>query len=262
MIMREFAILAVIALVSLLYAAGAVLRSPRGRNSALLFASGLAATAAALIWPVGVLAHDLFAAHMVQHMLLMDVAAPLLVLGHAGSIIRRGTPLPLRRAASRSGRRCRQVWLVASRPAMAAVIHAVVLWGWHAPSVFAAAKHNEALHVTMHVSFFLAGLIFWSALLRPRRAALGASVFWLFMTLMHAGFLGALITFAPVPLYETGNVRVVLDGLSALEDQQLAGLAMWVFSIAVYLGAAVAIAAHWFEAMAKASARQPGAPPR
>jgi cytochrome c oxidase assembly factor CtaG len=142
---------------------------------------------------------------------------------------------------------------------LAAIVHAVVLWGWHAPTAFAAAQHDDALHMAMHASFFLAGLVFWAALLRPHRAALGAGVFWLFMTLMHAGFLGALITFAPAPLYGAAHHATPAYGLSPLEDQQLAGVTMWVFSIAVYLGAALALATRWLGAVEKASARQPGA---
>lgn len=166
--------------------------------------AGLAAVATAL-GPLDRFAHDLFAVHMAQHLVLMDVAAPLLVLGAGGRRV----------------------------PALAAAVgHAAVLWGWHVPAAFAAALAHPALHAAMHASFLGAGAALWWALLDPARR--GAGAFWALMTLMHGGLLSALVTLAPTPLY--GH---------ALADQQLAGLLMWGATAVVYTAAGLALAADW-----------------
>jgi putative membrane protein len=132
---------------------------------------------------------------------------------------------------------------VLSRPLAAAVLHGLAVWLWHAPRPFNAALASYPLHALEHSAFFVTALLFWRAILNAssrRRAgpALGAS----FATLIHSSLLGALITLAPYPLYAWYFGRTEIWGLSALEDQQLAGLLMWVPMGIVYLGACLLLA--------------------
>lgn len=200
---------------------------------------GIGALFIALVSPLDPLGGTLLSAHMAQHALLVAVAPPLLLYARPGAAffwalpaIRKARLLgsPIWRFPARLGR-----WL--SRPLPAATSHGLVIWGWHAPAAFDAALASDALHVLEHVSFFGTALLFWSAILRacsPERAAaaLGAA----FTTLMQGGLLGALITLAPRSLYIWYAHRPALWGWTPLEDQQLAGLLMWVPLGVVYLG--------------------------
>jgi len=124
------------------------------------------------------------------------------------------------------------------------LVHAVVIWGWHLPVLFQAALHNDALHGLQHLSFLGSALLFWWAILHPRRqAGLGLSVLYLFTTAVHTAVLGALITFARTPWYPAYVAPAA--GLGPLEDQQLAGLVMWIPAGLAYLVAALVIVRRW-----------------
>lgn len=187
----------------------------------LSFASGVLALFLALIWPLDALSESSFAAHMTQHMLLMLLAAPLLALSAAWPVLLQALPASWRRPLRLP------LWL--QRPAPAFLVHGVLIWVWHAPAAFALALAHPMMHILEHLSFFLSGLWFWWAVLhqsRPENAGVGA--LWILATLIHTGMLGALLTFAPAPLYPGYGIVAARAGLSALEDQQLAGLIMWV----------------------------------
>lgn len=176
-----------------------------GASAGLAVCTGLAAVYAALSGAP-------FARHMFGQMLLMDAAAPLAALSLAR-------------------------W-VRVAPAWAAATHAAVMWGWHIPALYAATLTAPGVHIAMQGTFFLAGIAFWSSVLRARGSRGSRAVFWLFMTVMHTGFLGALLTFTGQPLYG-----------AALPDQQLGGAVMWVMGTAVYAAAGLFVAARWFEAL-------------
>jgi putative membrane protein len=245
-------VVALLAASALLYGIGLARlwrRAGRGRGiargRALRFAAGWATLAAALVSPVDALGGALFSAHMVQHELLMVVAAPLLV-----------TARPLEAWAWALAPRWRRLagnlfhtrgWLAAWRvlvdPLGAWLIHAVALWAWHIPPLFGAALESEAVHALQHASFLAAALCFWwSVLALPARS--GAGLASVFTTMLHTGALGALLTFAPAPWY-AHYADTAAYGLSALADQQLGGLVMWVPGGLAYLAAGLAIAARW-----------------
>jgi cytochrome c oxidase assembly factor CtaG len=131
-------------------------------------------------------------------------------------------------------------------PLVATVLHGVAIWAWHVPALFAAALRSESVHWAQHLSFLITALLFWWAVLQraPRERAFGAALFALFITAMHTGFLGVLLTFAPRPLL-LGQSAASEWGLSDLEDQQLAGLIMWVPGSGAYVLAALVLAAAW-----------------
>jgi cytochrome c oxidase assembly factor CtaG len=165
---------------------------------------GCIAAALALIGPLHDAAERSLAAHMVQHMLLIGVAAPLLA-----------PSLPRLRFS----------------PAAAFALHGAVIWLAHAPAAIAWMAQSHVVHMAAHAALFGSAILFWWALL-PRS---GAASLWALATMIHTGILGALMTFAPRELY-TGY---------SLQDQQLAGLIMWVPGGFLYLGAGLAFARRW-----------------
>jgi putative membrane protein len=214
------------------------------------FLAGWWVLALAMIWPLDALGDWLLSAHMAQHMLLMALAPPLLLLGHPGPVWLAILPAhwarrvmrPLRGPAGRRG------WRRLASPTFAMFLQTVVMWSWHLPAAMALALHSEPVHYLMHASFLLAGLLFWTALLRSLREPLygaGAGAIAIVGTMIQMGLLGALMTFAPEPRFAHYLGRAPELGLTALEDQQLAGLIMWVPSALPYVIGGLALAAAW-----------------
>jgi cytochrome c oxidase assembly factor CtaG len=134
-------------------------------------------------------------------------------------------------------------WLAVTRPLPATVWHGVVIWFWHAPPLFDLAVADITVHRLQHLSFLSSALAFWWALFR--RADRGAASLHLFATMLHTTVLGALIVLAPRALYPVQTADPMRWGLTPLEDQQLAGLIMWVPAGTIYAGAALACMAVW-----------------
>jgi putative membrane protein len=216
---------------------------------ATAFGGGWLVLTVALLSPLHVLGGFLFSAHMLQHELLMLIAAPLLVLGRPLIACLRGLPLPWRRAAGTFGKitwaRCG--WQGATRPLMAWSLQAVALWLWHVPGVFQAALGDRSVHTLQHLSFLASAGLFWWALIRGRHGLMGsgAAVLYVFTTSAHSGMLGALLTFAPLPWYPAYAGTAAAWGLTPLEDQQLGGLLMWVPGSVPYLIAGLALLVGW-----------------
>jgi putative membrane protein len=216
------------------------------------FAAGWLVLALSLVSPIHALSEQLFSAHMVQHELIMVVATPLMVLGRPLVPMLWAFSPRARQAlgdASRSSA-WRAAWALIAAPASAWLIHAVVLWGWHLPVFFQATLTSEWVHALQHTSFVAASLLFWWSLLRGARShrSQGAAVLYLFTTLVHTGALGALLTFSPHAWYPAYASRTAAWGLTVLEDQQLAGLIMWVPASVTYMVAGLALFASWMRA--------------
>lgn len=200
------------------------------RLQVLAFAGALLALSVALVSPLDTLASVLFSAHMLQHMLLVLVAAPLLVLSAPGFVSLWALPVRLRRAVGGAGRRFHRPWQWLSAAPVAWSVYVATLWLWHIPSLYSTAVTHPLLHAVEHLSFLLAALLFWWVLLHPlgRRQLTGASAaLYLFLTSLQASALGALLTFAPRAFYPAYAAQL-FSGLTPLQDQQLAGLVMWV----------------------------------
>jgi cytochrome c oxidase assembly factor CtaG len=219
------------------------------RGEVACFIAGWLVLAAALMPPVHTLGEILFSVHMVEHELLMAVAAPLLVLGRPVIAFLWALPQSARRdvgSLSRA-RAVNRVWLFAASALVAWAVHALALWVWHLPVLFEAALASELVHSLQHLCFLGAALLYWTSLLHRRHDAegRGVAVISLFATTLHSSILGALLTLGTVPWYLLYGGRSAAWGLTALEDQQLAGLVMWVPGGLVYMGAALALAAAW-----------------
>ena len=196
------------------------------------FALGIVTLVVALWSPLDRLSDIAFAAHMAQHELLMLVAPPLIVLGRPTAALWWALPRDARAEFAAMARtpRVRTGWRIVSDPVAALVVHGTIVWAWHWPSAFEAALHNELVHGVQHALFFAtAALFFWS--LRQGRygkGGYGLAALYVFLTALHTGVLGALLSVATRTWYPTQAARASDWSLNALEDQQLAGLIMWI----------------------------------
>lgn len=233
-----------------LYARGALRLRARSEHGirwwqAAAFVLGWATIAAALLSPIDTLSDVLFSMHMTQHELLMLVAAPLLVAGRpmVAGVWGLGASARAKAVAVARQPDVHAAWRTLTHPVSALVLHGVVLWSWHIPAAFEWALHNETVHAVQHLTFFLTALLFWWSLIAGRygRVGYGAAVFFVFLTAMHTGILGALLTFARRLWYPTYASR----SPNALEDQQLAGLIMWVPAGVIFILVALALFAAW-----------------
>jgi len=207
------------------------LRVPAGWTRALTFHLTAVLAVLTLLGPLDDWAKTSTAAHMTQHMLLMVVIAPLWVLCR-----------PLPQLSNGSGKRLAPLWRpglqLARHPMYAAYLHGAVIWFWHMPYFYMLAVDNVWWHAFEHACFLVTAGIFWWAILRAGKMRAAWGLVALLFTLMHTGFLGALLTFAREPLY--GEAR-------DLQDQQLAGLIMWVAGAVPYLLGSAWIGYRWFQ---------------
>jgi putative membrane protein len=190
---------------------------------------GLAASAWVLlavlfVSPLCALTSALFSARVTHHVILIAFAAPMLVAS-----------MPQRWRMFNFNR-------IAAFGVVAAVVHMVLLWLWHAPAPYVAALADSRLFWVMELSLLLSATWLWLSVLAPS-STLGATLGVLLGTIVQMGLLGAVITFARVPLYSAHMAVTEPWGLSALQDQQLAGLIMWVPASWPYLVAALALLA-------------------
>lgn len=206
-----------------------------------LLSGGLLLLAVALLPPLAHWAEESLAAHMAQHMLLALFAPMLLVLAQ---------PLPgLLRALGCSRRWRRRITRFTgtlSRPLPAALLFGATLWLWHAPAAYELALHYEAVHWLEHLSLLAGGLAFAQMLRTAARTQRqGEGLLLLMLTALHLKFLGALLLFAPRPLYAV--YAQPLWGLTALEDQQLAALVMLAPMMPVFITVGLVLVAGWLK---------------
>jgi cytochrome c oxidase assembly factor CtaG len=252
----DLAVVAFLLLIGGMYLIGTVRLWRRGaltrRLEPVAFAAGWATLMAAVLPPLDALAVQLFSVHMLQHELMMLIGAPLVTLGR---------PLPVWLAAlsgvprELATRTLQSVpvaggWRLLTTPVLACTLHGLAIWIWHVPRLYDDAVQNEAVHMIQHAMFIGTSVMLWWGLLFGRygRAGYGAAVFYLFATAVHTGILGAMLTFARVPLYDWYTAPSAVHGINALGDQQVAGLVMWVPAGLVLTLAALAFFAAWLSA--------------
>jgi putative membrane protein len=211
--------------------------------------AGWVLLAVALVSPLHAMGEVLFSAHMAQHELMMLAAAPLLVLGRPLVPYVWALPERWRRPVARPicARPVQTLWRTISHPLHACWIHGAALWIWHTPQLYQASVSSDLVHTIQHLSFLLTALLFWWALLRnPRtRGQYGLAVIYVFSTALHTSVLGALLTFAPTVWYPVYAQTTWAWGFTALEDQQVGGLIMWVPAGLLYTIAGLALIAAW-----------------
>jgi cytochrome c oxidase assembly factor CtaG len=216
---------------------------------AACFGAGWLTLALAVASPLHPWGEILFSAHMAQHEMLILAAAPLLVLGRPLAVFLWALPPAARERVGEwsASRPVTAVWETITGPLAVFLIHGIALWLWHAPALYEAALQNNAIHLAQHASFFGSAALFWWSLVHGRygRMGYGVAVFYVFATALHSGVLGALLTFAPRLWYPIYAERVAVWGIQPLEDQQLAGLIMWVPSGALFVALGLGLFAAW-----------------
>jgi putative membrane protein len=247
-----------LALVSFLYLRGLRgiwQRAGRGRGvtfrQAGTFGAGVLTLFIALLSPLDHVSDELQSAHMVQHMILMNVAAPLLVLGAPGLVMLWGLPMRWRNRAGRwlrwfDGGASR--WYLLWQPLLLWSLYAFALWIWHLPVLYQAALRNELVHDFQHFTFLIAACLFWRVLLDPisrMQLSRGIGVIYLFTTSLHATVLGVFMALAPQVWYDEYVGRTIHWNLTPLQDQQLAGLIMWMPACMIYAVVAAILFAYW-----------------
>jgi cytochrome c oxidase assembly factor CtaG len=228
-------------------------RAGRGRGvrrwQVTCFWCGWTCLALSLLSPLHWLGERLFVAHMVEHEMLMIVAAPLLAVARPIGAFIWALPQDLRAFVGRVARGglVSMLWHVLRNPLVATAVHAIALWLWHMPLLYNTVLTNVAMHRLQHACFFFSAVLFWWSLfygpLRDR--GYGVAIGCLFFTSLHSAILGIFLTLARQPWYPQQGEFAALCGLTPLEDQQLAGLVMWVPPGLVYLGFALYFAALW-----------------
>jgi len=225
---------------------------PSLARHALLFAGGWLVIALSLLTPLHALGGRSFTAHMIEHELLMLVAAPLFAWSKPLGVLLWAFPARARHsiASIAQHRWYDAAWSGISTPMAAALVQAAVMWLWHAPSLFNRALVSEGWHAAQHLSFVFAAILFWwsiDAAARERRA--GVAAVWLFFTSLQSGLLGVLMTFAQSPWYPR-YIELGLSGLAGmtpLEDQQLAGIIMWIPGGMVHAIVALVYLSRWLK---------------
>jgi cytochrome c oxidase assembly factor CtaG len=200
--------------------------------------TGLAVVLVALNSPIEALARQLFWVHMIQHLLLIMVAAPLVALGAPGLHIWRGVPLTLRRPLAAMAVRgrwllpLRKVFHWATKPVWAWVLFTANLWLWHLPQAYDLTLRNHTVHHLEHGLFLGVSFLFWAQVIdqRPFRCALGQlqRAVYVFLSMLQAWVLAVVLGLATAPYYAYSLMPVRPGGISALADQQIGAGIMWV----------------------------------
>ncbi len=230
---------------------------PLVAKRALCYWAGWVTLAVALLSPLHWLGEQLFTFHMIEHEIIMAISAPVIVIARPAGMLLWGLPDRLRRWTGRAMRRSsvRIVWRWLSGGTNATLSHAVAIWAWHAPILFDAAVGDVTLHRLQHLSFFATAILFWWSIFW--RSNHGVAAWHLFLTMLHTGALGALMALAPRVLYVAQTHAAETWGLTPLEDQQLAGMVMWIPAGTIYAGAALAMAALWIANAGKGAGHVP-----
>ena len=245
-----------VGLAGLLYAAG--VRRTRGwpRARTICVSAGMAVLLAALAGPPAVYSHDLFWVHMVQHLAITLVAAPLIVFGAPVTLALRAAPRWLRGPLLRS-LHSRPARLL-GHPLVAWSLFGIVMWASHYSSFYDAALESAGVHAVEHAAYLSVSLLFWVPLAgvdpvprlsRPLR------VIYLLAALPVQSFLGLAVYSAGQPMYEHYETLQRSWGPSAMADQELAGIVMWIAGDALLLAWVGAAIAGWMRAETREEAR-------
>jgi cytochrome c oxidase assembly factor CtaG len=254
-----------IGLAAVLYAVGLRRRVSRRREAgaeAALFAAGLAVLALAFAPPLATVESELFWAHMTQHVLMLAVAPPLILLGRPWSTIARALPVSVRRPTARGVARgswaspLRRAARASTSPPAALGLFSGLLVAWHLPVLYDATLRSSGVHVLEHSLFLATGLLFWSQLIDspPFRSRLDYLQRALYAVLGTAAgsAVGLVLALASSPLYsEYAALRSRPGGISPLADQHLAAGIMLVPGSIPFLAACVVFLYRWLDVTAQ-----------
>jgi len=213
------------------------------------FLLGLFLIWVALASPVSGFVHELLVAHMIQHLLLMTLAAPLIWIGEPLMPLMHGLPpsvvrrvvVPLRHRPS-----MRRLGRIISHPAACWLPASGTLVGWHIPTLFALAMQSATWHTIEQASFLVTGLLFWWPVLQPWpsvKRTEWSTVVYLFLATLPCDILSGFLVFCDRVVYPVYLSPSRLSSISALEDQQCSGALMWTVVTVIYLVAGAVLTA-------------------
>jgi len=214
----------------------------------IAFAAGLLTIWIALASPLGVLDDVLLSAHMVQHLLLMAIAPPLLLLGAPAVPFLHGFPRAFVRGVL--GPVLRWPWIQSlgralSHPVLCLLAPSIALIGWHVPAAFALGLRSEWWHEVEHAIFFITGIMLWWPVVQPwpsvARWPRWVIPVYLFLATLPCDALSAFLTFYDRVLYSSYRSLPIIFGRSPLADQQFAGALMWLCVTFIYMVPAVMV---------------------
>lgn len=220
------------------------------QRRATAFLGGLAVLIVALLSPIDGLGDTyLFSAHMIQHLILLLISCPLMILGLPEAEMRALLKRPF---FDRLEQRL-------SQPAVALLVAVGVIWTWHFPPFYNFALAHEGVHAFQHLTFLVSAAIFWWPVLTPleeRRMPAPAVLLYIFLASLANAVLGIILTFVPAGLYpaylhpeDPWHILVTLQntwGLTPQTDQQLGGMIMWVPGSLIYLIAILGCLLRWY----------------
>jgi putative membrane protein len=203
----------------------------------------------AIASPLRALDHEMLTAHMVQHLLLMTFAAPLILLGAPVKTLLYGLPHRLVQVMGRSFQSTglHHVWGALTHPVICWLGAASTLVAWHIPAVFALGLRSPMWHGIEQASFLATGLLFWRPVVQPLPTSLkwpeSSILLYLFLATLPCDILSGFLVFCERAVYPVYFSSSQAFGLSALEDQQCAGALMWTCVTVVYLVAGAIVTA-------------------
>jgi cytochrome c oxidase assembly factor CtaG len=220
---------------------GRNLRATRGQQACWWIGLGLLAFG--LLGPPDAYDADLMSAHMAQHLLIGDVAAPFLLAGMRTPVLFFYLP---RAALVLLARRrwLRRVFRVLRRPLVALPLYVLTIYSWHLGALFEGALRHPLLHALQHECFIAANLLLWWPVIEPARRRMGGQLWkigYIFAARMSTMFLGMVFVFSRGILYADAYGRGMREGISAMSDQQTAGGLMMSLDIVIMI-----VAASWF----------------
>lgn len=218
-----------------------------GERQVAWFAGGMAVLVVALVSPLDAAGESLFAAHMVQHLLLTLVAAPLLLLGRVHLGLLPALPLGWRRRGARRVARGLRRW-PAHLMAAAVALHVLTVVLWHVPALYDAAIAHAGLHAAEHATLLLTAVGFWVVMGAARPRPVPVAGLAAFVASLVSVLLAATMTAATDPWYVSHVATAPAWGLDAVDDQHLAAAIMWIPGGIVYLAAAAAAVYRWIRA--------------
>jgi putative membrane protein len=218
------------------------------------FLGGLFTIVLSLLSAIDSFSADLFLMHMIQHLLLIMIAAPLIMVANPFPFLLWGLPRgrELGLALFAPGARFAQLLRKATGPGITWLLFVACIWGWHDPGAYDAALKSDLVHDIEHLSFYLTALLFWWHVTQSgprvhRSLSPGARIAYTLSVVPANMIAGVAISFAGEPLYEHYLTVPRLWGLTALQDQQLGGTIMWIPGSMMYLLATIALIAAWMQ---------------
>jgi putative membrane protein len=245
---------AVLILAALIYVRGWVRirrleRASVGGWRAACFLHGLFLIWLAIASPLSTLDHESLTAHMIQHLMLMTFAPPLILLGASPKALLYGLPHRSVQIVGQSFQSTGlpQVWRALTHPTICWLGAAITLVAWHIPTVFMLGLRSQTWHGIEQASFLATGLLFWWPVVQPRpnvsKWPEASMLLYLFLATLPCDILSGFLVFCDRVVYPVFLSSAQSFGLSALKDQQCAGALMWTCVTVVYLTAAAIVAA-------------------